>query len=206
MSAVNDAYIVEHLSYQLVEKYATAEQRTPALELLRRTMWLTCLGQHIDGKYCYNARNFISETTQPSEETLIKEMQSRLTTEHFMEICKMKTSYYTIVNPTKLGLILAGVTLTDEQMKLLEDICISIGVLFQAKDDYLDVYGDPKLFEKIGMDVEDGKCTWIVTTLLNHAATLEKTDPQTSKRIKLTVAVCIFHFLLSHLSGRPIME
>lgn len=87
------------------------------------------------------------------------------TTARYKAIVKYKTAFYTFSFPVKLGMILAGVTET-RVLKEAETILLKVGEYFQIQDDYLDVYGNPDVTGKVGRDIEDGKCSWLVVQAL----------------------------------------
>ncbi|VDD89766.1 unnamed protein product [Enterobius vermicularis] len=80
------------------------------------------------------------------------------TWERYRNIVYCKTSFYTTCAPVYLALLLA------DQRKYwteLEPLCVNLGYLFQAQDDFLDCYGHVEDTGKTGTDLKEGKCTWI---------------------------------------------
>nr|KAF6392573.1 hypothetical protein mPipKuh1_007774 [Pipistrellus kuhlii] len=49
-------------------------------------------------------------------------------------------------------------------------ILLEIGELFQTQDDYLDLFGDPSVTGKIGTDIHDSKCSWLVIQYLQRTS------------------------------------
>ena len=52
---------------------------------------------------------------------------------------------------------------------LAKSILIPLGEYFQVQDDYLDCFGTPEQIGKIGTDIVDNKCSWLVNVALSVA-------------------------------------
>lgn len=54
------------------------------------------------------------------------------------------------------------------------------GIFFHTKqDDYLDCYGDPAVTGKVGTDIEDAKCSWLLVQAL------QRVDPEQMNVLKV---------------------
>ena len=53
-----------------------------------------------------------------------------------------------------------------QEHKYAEDILISIARLMQFHDDFMDCWGDTSISGKIGTDIQEGKCTWLIVNAL----------------------------------------
>ena len=86
----------------------------------------------------------------------------------YSQIVQYKTSYYSFYLPVQLGMILAGVQ-NAELYRQAECILLAMGHLYNVQDDYIDCYGDPSITGKIGTDIQEGKCSWLIVQALNIA-------------------------------------
>lgn len=88
---------------------------------------------------------------------------SSFTWDRYELMVENKTSHYTVFHPIQMALIISDVLAYHGSVK---KVAYQIGFLFQSQDDFLDVYGDPKITGKIGTDIQDGKCTWLAVRAL----------------------------------------
>lgn len=97
----------------------------------------------------------------------------RFTPTRYRMIVRYKTAYYTFYLPCAMGMIYAGVK-DPASYRLARDICCRIGEFFQIQDDFLDCFGDPKVIGKVGTDIQDNKCSWLVVQALERASKAQK--------------------------------
>lgn len=75
--------------------------------------------------------------------------------ESVFDIYHLKTSWYTIIGPFRLGMALRG-----EKSNSFDKLLDNIGVAFQVKDDILGIFGDTKLMGKsVSSDISEFKQT-----------------------------------------------
>ncbi|XP_065901608.1 farnesyl pyrophosphate synthase-like [Dysidea avara] len=93
---------------------------------------------------------------------------TQFTPERYQAIVVYKTAYYSFCLPVRAAMYMVGIN-DKESHEMAEKILIEMGEFFQIQDDYLDCYGDPKVTGKVGTDIEDNKCSWLVVQALSRA-------------------------------------
>ncbi|KAF7187010.1 Farnesyl pyrophosphate synthase [Pseudocercospora fuligena] len=176
MIAINDAFMLESSIYILLKKYFRQEKNyVDLIELFHEVTFQTELGQACD------------LLTAPEDHVDL----DNFSLEKYTFIVIYKTAYYSFYLPVALALHFAGFA-TPKNLKTAEDILIPMGEYFQIQDDYLDNFADPSVLGKIGTDIQDNKCSWLINQALKIASpeqreVLEKNYGQ--KDIKKEAAV-----------------
>ena len=130
---------------------ARCEGKDQILKLFANTALEICEGQQYDVNF---------------------ERRTDVTESEYMEMIRLKTSVL-LACAAKAGALAAGAS--PEDADTLYRFAEKMGLAFQVQDDWLDVYGDPKVFgKKIGGDILCGKKTYLLINALNRADAAEK--------------------------------
>lgn len=90
-----------------------------------------------------------------------------------MDIVTWKTAFYSFYLPVACGMLLAG-EVNDDAFETAKTILVKMGQYFQIQDDFLDCYADPDVLGKIGTDIQDNKCSWLVCNALQIVSAEQK--------------------------------
>ncbi|KAI9744181.1 MAG: Farnesyl pyrophosphate synthetase [Claussenomyces sp. TS43310] len=176
MVAINDAFMLEASIYSLLKKYFRSHPSyLDLIELFHEVTFQTELGQLCD------------LLTAPEDHVDLDNFSMA----KFQFIVIYKTAYYSFYLPVVLALHQGGLA-TPKNLKQAENILIPLGEYFQAQDDYLDNFGAPEHIGKIGTDIQDNKCSWLVNQALaictpEQRKILEENYGQKDKEKELTV-------------------
>lgn len=100
------------------------------------------------------------------------EKRTDVTEEEYIEMIRLKTSVL-LACAAKIGAILAGAS--SEEQNHAYRFGEQLGLAFQLQDDFLDVYGDEKVFgKKIGGDITSNKKTYMLIKALECAEGIDK--------------------------------
>lgn len=121
------------------------------------------------------------------------ESRNDITIPEYLEMIRLKTAVL-LACSLKTGAIIAGASADDQN--LVYDAGISLGMAFQLRDDYLDTFGDEKVFGKMaGGDILAGKKTWLFLRLLEKTGDdRQKLSELYNQHTKMSPAEKISHF------------
>jgi len=153
MIAINDAFMLESAVFTLLRKhFRTHPQYLELMELWHDIIFKTEMGQLCD------------LLTAPEDKVDL----DNFSLAKYQFIVIYKTAWYSFYLPVALALHYQNIA-TPENLKQAEDILIPLGEYFQIQDDYLDNFGLPEHIGKIGTDILDNKCSWLVNKALEIA-------------------------------------
>lgn len=153
MIAINDAFMLESAIYSLLKKYfRTHPSYIELVELFHEVTFQTEIGQLCD------------LLTAPEDKVNL----DNFSLSKYQFIVLYKTAYYSFYLPVALALYQQNIA-TPKNLKQAEEILIPLGEYFQIQDDYLDNFGLPEHIGKIGTDIMDNKCSWLVNKALEIA-------------------------------------
>jgi farnesyl diphosphate synthase len=177
MIAINDAFMLESSIYILLKKhFRKHENYADFLELFHTVSFQTEIGQLCD------------LITAPEDQIDL----SKFTQKKHSFIVIYKTAYYSFYLPVALSLHYLSLA-TPRNLQQSRDILIPLGEYFQIQDDYLDCFGSPEVIGKIGTDIQDNKCSWLINQALAKAsreqrkvldANYGRKDKEMEKRVK----------------------
>ncbi|AMD20362.1 HDL382Wp [Eremothecium sinecaudum] len=148
--AINDAFMLEAAIYCLLKaNFRNESYYVNLLEVLHDVTFQTEVGQLLD--------------LMTAPETMVD--LSKFSLERHSYIVIFKTAYYSFYLPVALAMYGAGVN--DERDFLqAKEVLLPLGEYFQIQDDYLDCFGSPEEIGKIGTDIQDNKCSWVINAAL----------------------------------------
>jgi farnesyl diphosphate synthase len=160
LTAINDSFFLECSIYALLKKYARDKPYyMNVMELFLQTTLQTVTGQCLD-----------LTTSSPEKVDF-----SLYTMEKYSAIVKYKTAFYSFYLPVALAMYMAGIN-DDESHAKAKTILLQMGHFFQVQDDYLDCFGAPEVIGKIGTDIQDNKCGWLIVKALEIASEEQKEE------------------------------
>ena len=102
------------------------------------------------------------------------EQRTDVKEEEYIEMVRLKTSVL-LACALKIGATLAGAP--EEDLDNLYKFGEQVGLAFQLQDDFLDVYGDSRVFGKaIGGDIVSNKKTYMLINAFNHANAAQREE------------------------------
>lgn len=116
------------------------------------------------------------EIGEGQEYDMVFETRETVTEAEYIEMIRLKTSVL-LACSMKIGALLANAP--EEDVENLYKFGEMVGLAYQLQDDYLDVYGDDKVFKKkLGGDIVSNKKTYMLINAFNLADDRQRAELQ----------------------------
>ena len=174
------------MAYQCFESY-DSETFKKLLKLFSQTALEVCEGQQLDMDF---------------------ETRNNVTLPEYLKMVTFKTSVL-VAAAMKMGVIIAKAK--EEEADAMFNFGLNLGIAFQLQDDYLDTFGDSKVFgKKIGGDIYENKKTFLYLKAL-EVSTIEDKEQllklyHSNKKNENKVEEVTHLFQKNNLSGITINE
>ncbi|KAB0795687.1 hypothetical protein PPYR_09748 [Photinus pyralis] len=155
MNAILDGFTLQNFIFQVLKKFFSHHKcYVQAMEVFHLASVMSVLGQTLD-------------TERPTQKNGICDLNF-FSSSRYNAIAKYKTSYYTVLLPVMLAMHLADkvdLNVIKSDLAVLNEL----GFFFQVQNDFLDCFDDSSITGKLGTDIEEAKCTWLMVTALKRA-------------------------------------
>ncbi|KAF2563801.1 hypothetical protein F2Q70_00018060, partial [Brassica cretica] len=176
MVAINDGILLRNHIHRILKKHFRGKPYyVDLVDLFNEVEMQTACGQMIDLITTFEGEKDLAKYSLPIHRRIVQ----------------YKTAYYSFYLPVACALLMAGENL--ENHIDVKNVLVDMGIYFQVQDDYLDCFADPETLGKIGTDIEDFKCSWLVVKALERCskeqteilyANYGKPDPSNVAKVK----------------------
>ncbi|CAH2045986.1 unnamed protein product [Thlaspi arvense] len=176
MVAINDGILLRNHIHRILKKHFRGKPYyVDLVDLFNEVELQTACGQMIDLITTFDGEKDLAKYSLPIHRRIVQ----------------YKTAYYSFYLPVACALLMAGENL--ENHIDVKDVLVDMGIYFQVQDDYLDCFADPETLGKIGTDIEDFKCSWLVVKALERCSKEQteilyenygKSDPSNVAKVK----------------------
>ncbi|KAG2241449.1 hypothetical protein Bca52824_096566 [Brassica carinata] len=153
MVAINDGILLRNHIHRILKKHFRGKPfYVDLVDLFNEVEFQTACGQMIDLITTFEGEKDLAKYSLPIHRRIVQ----------------YKTAYYSFYLPVACALLMAGENL--ENHVDVKNVLVDMGIYFQVQDDYLDCFADPETLGKIGTDIEDFKCSWLVVKALERCS------------------------------------
>ncbi|XP_072382647.1 farnesyl pyrophosphate synthase-like isoform X2 [Diabrotica undecimpunctata] len=157
-TAIADSNMMENSVYAILRKYFSDHSLyVPLLELFQDITIRSALGKSLEAEITHGNRHDLSKMTMTN----------------FSLISKYRTGYFNLQLPVASAMYLAKMG-DPEQHRQARTILLEMGHYFQVQKDFMNCFGKRGFTDKIGSDIEEGKCSWLAVVALQRVNSAQR--------------------------------